>query len=50
MLIICCIILSAACEPVSTCKKMAPVSSPVKQSYADRADSPESLPVEGEYL
>ncbi|XP_030258077.1 calmodulin-regulated spectrin-associated protein 2 isoform X1 [Sparus aurata] len=36
-----------ACEPVSTCKKMAPVSSPVKQSYADRADSPESLPVEG---
>lgn len=38
---------SAACEPVSSCKNMAPVSSPVKQSYADRADSPESIPAEG---
>ncbi|XP_071392941.1 calmodulin-regulated spectrin-associated protein 2 [Centroberyx affinis] len=36
-----------ACEPVSSCRNMAPVSSPVKQSYADRPDSPESLPTEG---
>ncbi|XP_070829499.1 calmodulin-regulated spectrin-associated protein 2 isoform X1 [Chaetodon trifascialis] len=36
-----------ACEPVSSCRKMAPVSSPVKQSYADRPDSPESIPAEG---
>ncbi|KAK2822319.1 hypothetical protein Q5P01_022384 [Channa striata] len=35
-----------ACEPVS-CRNMAPVSSPVKQSYADRADSPENIPAEG---
>ncbi|XP_062260287.1 calmodulin-regulated spectrin-associated protein 2 isoform X1 [Platichthys flesus] len=35
-----------ACEPVSS-KNMAPVSSPVKQSYADRPDSPENIPVEG---
>ncbi|KAI3375005.1 hypothetical protein L3Q82_021532, partial [Scortum barcoo] len=36
-----------ACEPVSSCRNMAPVSSPVKQSYPDRADSPESIPAEG---
>ncbi|XP_041804611.1 calmodulin-regulated spectrin-associated protein 2 isoform X2 [Chelmon rostratus] len=36
-----------ACEPVSSCRKMAPVSSPVKQSYAVRPDSPESIPAEG---
>lgn len=34
----------AACEPVPS-RNMAPVSSPVKQSYADRPDSP----VEGKY-
>ncbi|XP_040911058.1 calmodulin-regulated spectrin-associated protein 2 isoform X1 [Toxotes jaculatrix] len=37
---------NAACEPVSS-RNMAPVSSPVKQSYADRPDSPENVPVEG---
>eukprot|EP00064_Thunnus_orientalis_P010656 superscaffoldBa00001466_g10682 len=36
-----------ACEPVSSCRNMAPVSSPVKQSYADRPDSPENIPAEG---
>ncbi|TKS79934.1 Calmodulin-regulated spectrin-associated protein 2 [Collichthys lucidus] len=36
-----------ACEPVSSCRNMAPVSSPVKQSYADRPHSPESIPAEG---
>ncbi|KAM9323288.1 calmodulin-regulated spectrin-associated protein 2 [Pholidichthys leucotaenia] len=36
-----------ACEPVSSCKNMAPVSSPVKQSYADRPSSPEKISVEG---
>ncbi|XP_051253276.1 calmodulin-regulated spectrin-associated protein 2 isoform X2 [Dicentrarchus labrax] len=36
-----------ACEPVSSCRNMAPVSSPVKQSYADRPDSPEHIPAEG---
>ncbi|KAM4605696.1 calmodulin-regulated spectrin-associated protein 2 [Polymixia lowei] len=36
-----------ACEPVPSCRDMAPVSSPVKQSYADRADSPEHTPAEG---
>ncbi|KAM7400762.1 hypothetical protein PAMA_005109 [Pampus argenteus] len=36
-----------ACEPVSSCRNMAPVSSPVKQSYADRPDSPEDVPAEG---
>nr|XP_046264746.1 calmodulin-regulated spectrin-associated protein 2 isoform X2 [Scatophagus argus] len=36
-----------ACEPVSSCRKMAPVSSPLKQRYADRPDSPESIPAEG---
>lgn len=41
---------SAACEPVSSYRNMAPVSSPVKQSYADRPDSPESVPAEGKYL
>ncbi|XP_039998893.1 calmodulin-regulated spectrin-associated protein 2 isoform X2 [Xiphias gladius] len=35
-----------ACEPLSS-RNMAPVSSPVKQSYADRPDSPENTPVEG---
>ncbi|XP_059200056.1 calmodulin-regulated spectrin-associated protein 2 isoform X2 [Centropristis striata] len=35
-----------ACEPVS-CRNMAPVSSPVKQSYADRPDSPENIPTQG---
>ncbi|XP_071348794.1 calmodulin-regulated spectrin-associated protein 2 isoform X1 [Trachinotus anak] len=35
-----------ACEPISS-RNMAPVSSPVKQSYADRPDSPENIPVEG---
>ncbi|XP_056247738.1 calmodulin-regulated spectrin-associated protein 2 isoform X2 [Seriola aureovittata] len=35
-----------ACEPVPS-RNMAPVSSPVKQSYADRPDSPENIPVEG---
>ncbi|CAI5641383.1 unnamed protein product [Oreochromis niloticus] len=35
-----------ACEPVS-CRNMAPVSSPVKQSYADRPLSPEKIPAEG---
>ncbi|XP_076000707.1 calmodulin-regulated spectrin-associated protein 2 [Genypterus blacodes] len=34
------------CEPAS-CGKMAPVSSPVKQTYADRPDSPEGIPAEG---
>ncbi|XP_047445264.1 calmodulin-regulated spectrin-associated protein 2 isoform X2 [Mugil cephalus] len=38
---------NAACEPVSTCRNMAPVSSPVKQSYADRAPSPDNIPAEG---
>lgn len=37
----------AACEPVLSSRKMAPVSSPVKQRYAERADSPESFPAEG---
>ncbi|XP_044224018.1 calmodulin-regulated spectrin-associated protein 2 isoform X2 [Thunnus albacares] len=36
-----------ACEPVSSCRNMAPVSSPVKQTYADRPDSPENIPAEG---
>ncbi|XP_054480174.1 calmodulin-regulated spectrin-associated protein 2 [Anoplopoma fimbria] len=36
-----------ACEPVSSCKNMAPVSSPIKQSYADRPDSPENAPAQG---
>ncbi|XP_035526086.1 calmodulin-regulated spectrin-associated protein 2 [Morone saxatilis] len=35
------------CEPVSSCRNMAPVSSPVKQRYADRPDSPEHIPAEG---
>ncbi|XP_044074327.1 calmodulin-regulated spectrin-associated protein 2 isoform X3 [Siniperca chuatsi] len=35
-----------ACEPVSSCKNMAPVSSPAKQSYADSPDSPENIPAE----
>ncbi|XP_041659012.1 calmodulin-regulated spectrin-associated protein 2 isoform X2 [Cheilinus undulatus] len=33
-----------ACEPVLSCRNMAPVSSPVKQSYTDRA---EDIPAEG---
>ncbi|XP_069013288.1 calmodulin-regulated spectrin-associated protein 2 isoform X1 [Embiotoca jacksoni] len=36
-----------ACELISSCRNMAPVSSPVKQSFADRPSSPENLPVEG---
>ncbi|XP_037644183.1 calmodulin-regulated spectrin-associated protein 2 isoform X1 [Sebastes umbrosus] len=36
-----------ACEPVSSCRNMAPVSSPIKQSYADRPDSPENVPAQG---
>ncbi|KAI4809328.1 hypothetical protein KUCAC02_018220 [Chaenocephalus aceratus] len=36
-----------ACEPVSSCRNMAPVSSPVKQSCADRPDSPENIPSQG---
>ncbi|KAK5613889.1 hypothetical protein CRENBAI_014654 [Crenichthys baileyi] len=36
-----------ACEPVSFCRDMAPVSSPVKQNYADRLSSPENLTAEG---
>ncbi|KAM3866378.1 calmodulin-regulated spectrin-associated protein 2 [Diretmus argenteus] len=36
-----------ASEPVSSCRNMAPVSSPVKQSYADRPDGPEHTPTEG---
>ncbi|XP_028988634.1 calmodulin-regulated spectrin-associated protein 2 isoform X2 [Betta splendens] len=35
-----------ACEPVS-CRNMALVSSPIKQSYADRPNSPESITAEG---
>ncbi|XP_063742651.1 calmodulin-regulated spectrin-associated protein 2 isoform X3 [Eleginops maclovinus] len=35
-----------ACEPVSSCRNMAPVSSPVKQSYSERPDSPENIPVQ----
>ncbi|KAM3605172.1 uncharacterized protein V6R79_021712 [Siganus canaliculatus] len=35
------------CEPLTSCRKMAPVSSPVKQSYADRPSSPEGIPSEG---
>ncbi|XP_068196751.1 calmodulin-regulated spectrin-associated protein 2 isoform X2 [Antennarius striatus] len=31
---------------VSSSRKMAPVSSPVKQGYADRPESPESVPAE----
>ncbi|XP_056149110.1 calmodulin-regulated spectrin-associated protein 2 isoform X2 [Lampris incognitus] len=30
-----------ACEPVPSCRNVAPVSSPVKQSYADKPGSPE---------
>ncbi|XP_060900519.1 calmodulin-regulated spectrin-associated protein 2 isoform X1 [Labrus mixtus] len=36
-----------ACELVSSCRNMAPVSSPVKQSYADNADRPDNIPAEG---
>lgn len=36
-----------ACEPVSSFRNMAPVSSPVKKSYVDRTSSPESIPAEG---
>ncbi|XP_029970034.1 calmodulin-regulated spectrin-associated protein 2 [Salarias fasciatus] len=35
-----------ACEPAS-CKNMAPVSSPVKQNYADRPSVQEDVPAEG---
>lgn len=37
----------AACEPVSSSRNMAPVSSPVKQKYIDRPNSPENIPAEG---
>ncbi|XP_037315157.2 calmodulin-regulated spectrin-associated protein 2 isoform X1 [Pungitius pungitius] len=36
-----------ACEPVSACRNMAPVSSPIKQSYADGPDSPDNAPAQG---
>lgn len=36
----------AVCEPVSL-KNMAPVSSPVKPSFAERAESPENICVDG---
>ncbi|XP_034039981.1 calmodulin-regulated spectrin-associated protein 2 isoform X2 [Thalassophryne amazonica] len=36
-----------ACDPVLSCRNMAPVSSPVKQSNADRSNSLESVPAEG---
>ncbi|XP_031711234.1 calmodulin-regulated spectrin-associated protein 2 isoform X2 [Anarrhichthys ocellatus] len=36
-----------ACEPVSSCRNMAPVSSPITQSYADTPDSPENAPSQG---
>ncbi|XP_035993977.1 calmodulin-regulated spectrin-associated protein 2 isoform X2 [Fundulus heteroclitus] len=36
-----------ACEPVSFVRDMAPVSSPVQKSYADRPSSPENLTAEG---
>ncbi|KAJ3594523.1 hypothetical protein NHX12_003830 [Muraenolepis orangiensis] len=36
-----------ACEPVPASRNMAPVSSPVKQSYADRPGSPELASAEG---
>ncbi|KAM8849536.1 calmodulin-regulated spectrin-associated protein 2 isoform 3-T3 [Spinachia spinachia] len=34
-------------EPVSACRNMAPVSSPIKQSYADGPDSPDNAPAQG---
>ncbi|KAM9844722.1 calmodulin-regulated spectrin-associated protein 2 [Aulostomus maculatus] len=34
-------------DPVTSCRNMAPVTSPVKQSYADRPQSPNSIPAEG---
>ncbi|XP_029309581.1 calmodulin-regulated spectrin-associated protein 2 isoform X4 [Cottoperca gobio] len=36
-----------ACEPVTSCRNMPPVSSPVQQIYADRPDSPDNLPTQG---
>lgn len=39
--------IPAVCESTSSRKDMAPVSSPVKQSYADRPSSQESIPAEG---
>ncbi|KAM9720315.1 calmodulin-regulated spectrin-associated protein 2 isoform 2-T2 [Menidia menidia] len=36
-----------ACEPVSSCREMPPVASPVKQSYADKPSSPENVFAEG---
>ncbi|XP_056276934.1 calmodulin-regulated spectrin-associated protein 2 isoform X2 [Pseudoliparis swirei] len=36
-----------ACEPVTSCRTMAPVSSPIKQSDADRPGSPEDAPAQG---
>ncbi|XP_037538210.1 calmodulin-regulated spectrin-associated protein 2 [Nematolebias whitei] len=37
----------SVCEPVSSCTDMAPVSSPVKHSYADRPASPENFAAKG---
>lgn len=47
MLSICHMFPCAACEPVSACRNMAPVSSPIKQSYADGPDSPDNAPAQG---
>lgn len=41
---------TAASEPVTAGRNMAPVSSPVKQSYVDTPDIPESIPSGGKYL
>ncbi|CAL8324013.1 unnamed protein product [Arctogadus glacialis] len=38
-----------ACDPVPATRSMAPVSSPVKESYADRPASPEPDPTEGDH-
>ncbi|XP_024129725.1 calmodulin-regulated spectrin-associated protein 2 isoform X3 [Oryzias melastigma] len=37
-----------ACETSSSCREVAPVSSPIKQSYADRPSGQENLSPEGE--
>ncbi|XP_068455207.1 calmodulin-regulated spectrin-associated protein 2 isoform X2 [Clinocottus analis] len=34
-------------EPVTSCRNMAPVSSPIKHSYADGPDSPDNAPAQG---
>uniref|UniRef100_A0A8C5CEB5 Calmodulin regulated spectrin-associated protein family, member 2b n=1 Tax=Gadus morhua TaxID=8049 RepID=A0A8C5CEB5_GADMO len=38
-----------ACDPVPATRSMAPVSSPVKESYADRPASQEPTPTEGDH-